>query len=135
MLFKTSFSFIESLFHGVSAASSMQNVKYLPKFLQPSNPVPDSRNPDSPKLFQCRLHDVRQSDNSILHRWLFQSHLSIPIQKSTSCTDIEHFHFFFLCLFQDTTDSDHVGFSQVNNIDKVTDTRTVRCIIIITKHT
>ena len=56
-------------------------VKYLPKFLQPSNPVPGLRNPDSPKLFQCRLHDVRQSDNSILRRWLFQSHLLIPIQK------------------------------------------------------
>ncbi len=32
-------SFIESLFHGVSAASSMQSVKYLLKFLRLSNPA------------------------------------------------------------------------------------------------
>lgn len=128
-------SFIESLFHGVSAASSMQNVKYLPKFLQPSNPVPDSRNPDSPKLFNVAC---TTSDNLIIQ--FTPVAFSKPFINSNTETPrpvpiLNTSTFSFCVFFQDTTDSNHVGFSQVNNIDKVTDTRTVRCIIIITKHT
>ena len=40
------YNIIEFLFHGVSAASSMQNVMCPPMFLQLSSPIPDLQNPE-----------------------------------------------------------------------------------------
>ena len=55
-------------------------------------------------------------------------------RKTTACTYIEYFNFIFLLVFQNTIHGNYVCLSQVYYVDIVTNTRTVRSIIIITEY-
>lgn len=46
----------------------------------------------------------------------------LQYRKSASCSNVEHFYFFFLLLFQNSCNSYNMCLSQINHIDKVADT-------------
>ena len=65
---------------------------------------------------------------------LFKSMDKFQNRKSTSSTNIEYFHFFFLFLLQDSLYCHYMSLCQVYNVNEVTNAGAIRRIIIITEY-